>query len=129
MEILKVAGIIILGLTLTLILKIRDVRFASTVTIVTFLIVMIWMVDTVRPIIDLVSVFTSKMNGDYNILPLVLKTTGISLVSYTISVICTENGEKTLANTMELATDIICIFMALPLIRNVFDSLIDLLNV
>ena len=129
MEILKIAGIILLGLMLALTLKIRDVRFASIVSIVTFLIVMIWMIDVVRPIVELGNIFASKIYGNHNILSLVLKTAGISLISYTVSIICNESGEKTLGNTMEIAADIICILLALPLIQNVFDSLLEILNV
>ena len=128
MEILKVCGTVILGLILVTILKNGGNKLSNGIPIITFLIVAVYAISSVRDCVGYIKNISSMIPGSEQFIPGLFRVCGINLLSHSIITLCNENGEKTLANTMELATDIATLAIALPIFIEAFELVLNTLS-
>lgn len=125
MDILRVAGSIILGLILVSVLKNSGSKLSNSIPIITFLIVVIYAVPSIKELIGYIGNVSSKVTSSEQITDALLRVCGINLLSHSVVTICNENGEKTLASTMEMAADIATFTVALPIFIETFELVLN----
>ena len=128
MDILKICGVVMLCLALTWVLKQRDVKFASLVSIFTVIVIGIYVVTALLPIIELSQNVVSRIDKDVGVLTVLLKVCGIQFITQIITSLCLESGERALASILEKAADIAILALSVPLLQKVFEMISKLLN-
>ena len=128
MDIIKIGGVTVLCLVLTWVLKQRDNKFASFVTIFTVISISIYTTTALIPIMDLSQTVASMLGDGNKIISILLKASGIQLVTHIFIMLCNESGEKSLATALERASDIAILSLSIPLLKDVIDTVSGLLN-
>ena len=128
MDIIKIGGVTVLCLVLTWVLKQRDNKFASFVTIFTVISISIYTTTALIPIMDLSQTVASMLGNGNKIISILLKASGIQLVTHIFIMLCNESGEKSLATALERASDIAILSLSIPLLKDVIDTVSGLLN-
>ena len=128
MEVLKIVGITVMGLSLTWILKTRDNKFASLISMLTVIIIGMFIVSSITPIIDTLNGIDKNISNSVSILPLLFKVCGICLLTNIVSLICNEAGEKSLSTMLEFAIDVAILLLCIPLFENIYQTIMDVLN-
>ena len=128
MDILKICGVVVLCLALNWVLKQRDVKFASLVSIFTVIVIGIYVVTALLPIIELLQNVVSRIDKDVEVLTVLLKVCGIQFITQMITSLCLESGERALASILEKAADIAILALSVPLLQKVFEMISKLLN-
>ena len=127
MEIVKIIGIGFLTLIITIILKETKKEYAIYAVLIGGAIIIFYSMDMVKSIIDFIQELSHNSNYNNAFISLLLKITGISILTeYAVS-ICKDSGEAAIASKIELGSKIIIISMSIPIISTTLDTLTKLL--
>lgn len=127
MEILKIIGIGFLTLIITIILKEYKKEYAIYSVLIGGAIIVLYSMDTIKLIIEFINELSR--NSEYNdiFISLLLKITGISILTeYAVS-ICKDVGENSIANKIDFGGKIIVISLSIPVISTTLETLTKLL--
>ncbi len=125
MEIIRIIGVGFITLIVTIMLKQYRKEFAFMAILIGGAIILFLSLDTLTGIID----FVRSLNENYNnaFISILLKITGISILTeYAVS-ICKDSGESSIANKIDFGGKIIVISMSIPVISTALESLTKLL--
>lgn len=126
MEILKIIGIGFASLIITIILKEYKKEYAIYSSLIGGAIIIFLSMDTLKEIIN----FIKKISIDgynYEFINLLLKVTGIAILTEYAVNICKDTGENSIANKIDFGGKIIIISLSIPVISNSLSTLTRLL--
>ncbi len=127
MEIVKIIGIGFLTLIITIILKETKKEYAIYAVLIGGAIIIFYSMDMVKSIIDFIQELSHNSNYNNAFISLLLKITGISILTeYAVS-ICKDAGENSIANKIDFGGKIIVISLSIPVISTTLDTLTKLL--
>ena len=127
MEIVKVVGIGFLTLIATIILKEVRKEYAIYALLIGGAIIIFYSMDTLKSIISFINEISVNSNYNNGFITLLLKITGISILTeYAVS-ICKDAGENSIANKVDFGGKIIVISLSIPIISTTLESLTRLL--
>lgn len=127
MEILKIIGIGFLTLIITLTLKEYRKEMAVYSTLIGGAIIIYYSLGIITEIIDFLKSILQNSNYNNMFVSVLLKITGIALLTeYAVSV-CKDLGENSIANKIDFGGKIIVISLSIPIISNTLESLTELL--
>lgn len=122
MDIFKIIGICFISLILSILLKEYKKEYAVYVLVVCGIIIILYSIDTIKEIFSFV-----KSVSNNNFINLLLKITGISILSEYAMSICKDSGETSIAGKIDFGSKIIIISLSIPVISNTLETLVKLL--
>lgn len=126
-EIIKIVGVGIVALIIIIIMKQYRPEFAIYVSILAGILI-IWLVfGKLSGIISLIESITKKTNINNKYLGIILKITGIAILTEFAVSICKDSGESSIANKIELGSKIVIISMSIPIISSLLEIMINIL--
>lgn len=126
MDLIKIIGIGFVTLIISLVLKDYKKEYSVFAILIGGSIIIFYSIDTLKNIIDFINDLSRKSNYN-NFIELLLKITGISvLTEYAIS-ICKDSGENSIANKIDFGSKILVISLSIPVISTTIESLTKLL--
>ena len=127
MEIIKIIGVGLTALVVTIILKQYKPEFVIYISLAAGAIILLMVMDKLSSIITLLTNITKKTNTNSEFIEVLLKITGISILTeYAVS-ICKDSGESAIAGKVDLGGKIIIMAMSIPIITAVLELLIKVL--
>lgn len=127
MEIIKIIGIGFLTLIITIILKENKKEYAIYSVLIGGAIILLYSMGTIKTIVDFVKSLTVNLKYNNMFILLILKITGIAILTeYAVS-ICKDSGENAIANKIDFGSKIIVISLSIPIISSTLESLTNLL--
>ena len=112
-----------IALSLAYILKSVGSPLSTTVSMITVVIIGIYVFSSLSPIIDTVTRITEISTGGLDILSTVLKAGGISIITHFLAGICIESGERSLSSIIEVAADVAILLLSMPMYEEIFQAL------
>ena len=127
MEIIKIVGIGFLTLIITIMLKENKKEYAMYSVLIGGAIIILYSMETIKTIVDFVQCFAVDLKYNNMFITLILKITGIAILTeYAVS-ICKDSGENAIANKIDFGSKIIVISLSIPIISTTLESLTNLL--
>ena len=127
MEIIKIIGIGFLTLIITIILKENKKEYAMYSVLIGGAIIILYSMGTIKTIVDFAKNLSVNLKYNNMFITLILKITGIAILTeYAVS-ICKDSGENAIANKVDFASKIIVISLSIPIISTTLESLTKLL--
>ena len=127
MDIVKVIGICFFTLIITIILKEYKKEYAIYAVLIGGLIIIFYSMDTIKSIIDFINTLSNNQNYNSEFISLLLKITGISILTeYAVS-ICKDSGENSIANKIDFGGKVIVISLSIPVMQTTLTTLTKLL--
>ncbi len=127
MDIVKVIGIGFFTLIITIILKEYKKEYAIYAVLIGGLIIIFYSMDTIKSIIDFINTLSNNQNYNSEFISLLLKITGISILTeYAVS-ICKDSGENSIANKIDFGGKVIVISLSIPVMQTTLTTLTKLL--
>lgn len=127
MEIIKIIGIGFLTLIITIILKEYKKEYAIYAVLIGGAIIVFYSMGTIKSIIEFIQELSHNSNYNNAFISLLLKITGISILTeYAVS-ICRDVGENSIANKIDFGGKIIVISLSIPVISTTLETLTKLL--
>ncbi len=128
MEIIKIIGIGLVALILIIILKQYKPEFAIYVSLIAGVLILLLVFSKVSGIIELINNLSSKISINKEFVTLIIKITGIAILTeFTVS-ICKDSGEAAIANKVDMGGKVIMISMSIPIIAGLLETILKILQ-
>ena len=126
-EIIKIVGIGLIALVIAIILKQYRPEYAIYVSIVAGILILAFIMSKITGIINLLKSISDKTYINKQFLSILLKITGIAIITEFAVSICTDAGEKAIASKIEIGSKVIIIAMSIPIISSLLEIILKLL--
>mgnify|MGYP001856272758 CR=1 FL=1 len=129
MEIIKITSIALIALIIIILLKQYKPEFAIYISILTGILIIFLVMDKFTGIIELIRTISNKSNINNQFIEILLKITGIALLSEFAVSICKDSGETAIASKIEIGTKVIVISMSIPIISSLLEIILKILPI
>ena len=126
-EIIKIIWIGLIALLIAIILKQYRPEYAIYVSIVAGILILVFIMSKITGIINLLKAISDKTYINKQFLSILLKITGIAIITEFAVSICTDAGEKAIASKIEIGSKVIIIAMSIPIISSLLELIIEIL--
>ena len=126
-EIIKIIGIGLTGLVIIVILKQYRPEYAIYVSIIAGVLILFLAMQKISGVINLLQSISEKTYINKNFLGILLKITGIAILTEFAVSICSDAGEKAIASKIEIGSKIIIISMSVPIISSLLEIILKIL--
>ncbi len=126
-EIIKIVGIGLIALVIAIVLKQYRPEYAIYVSIVAGILILVFIMSKITGIINLLKSISDKTYINKQFLSILLKITGIAIITEFAVSICTDAGEKAIASKIEIGSKVIIIAMSIPIISSLLELIIEIL--
>lgn len=127
MEIIKIIGIGIIALIIIIILKQYKPEFAIYISIIAGIAILLLSLSEISTVINLLKDIASKANINSEFLGIILKITGIAILTEFAVSICQDSGESAIANKIDIGGKIMIITMSIPIISTLLETILKVL--
>lgn len=126
-SVIKIIGISLIAVVAIIIIKQYKPEFALYISIIAGVIILYMVWDKLEGIVNLLKTISDKSGVSSKFLSLLLKMTGIAILTEFAINICKDSGESAIASKVEIGSKIIIIAMSIPIISNLLEVILKLL--
>ena len=126
-ELIKIIGIGLIALVIVIILKQYKPEYTIYVSIIAGILILFLAMEKLSGIINLLQSISDKTYINKQFLGILLKITGIAIITEFAVSICTDAGEKAIASKIEIGSKVIIIAMSIPIILSLLELIIEIL--
>ena len=126
-EIIKIVGIGLVALVIVIILKQYRPEYTIYVSIIAGVLILTLTMSKISGIINLLKSISDKTYINKQFLGILLKITGIAIITEFAVSICTDAGEKAIASKIEIGSKVIIIAMSIPIISSLLEVILKVL--
>ncbi len=116
-----------IGLIIIIIIRQYRPEFAIYISIVCGIIILIFVMDKLVNVIDLLRSISDKSGINNQFLSILLKITGIAILTEFAVSVCNDSGESAIGNKIELGSKAIIVFLSIPIITSLLETIIKIL--
>ena len=127
MDIVKIIGIGLTSLIIIIILKQYKPEFAVYISIIAGIAILLLSLSQISSVINLLKDISSRANINSQFLGIILKITGIAILTEFAVSICQDTGESAIANKIDIGGKIIIITMSIPIISSLLETILKVL--
>lgn len=127
MDVVKIVGIALVALIIIIVIRQYKPEFAIYISIIAGVMILILGMDKISQVISLLNSLASKASINNEFLILLIKITGIAILSEFAVSICKDAGESAIASKVEIGTKIIIISMSIPIISSLLEVILKVL--
>ncbi len=127
MDIIKIIGIGLISLIIIIILKQYRPEFTIYVSIIAGVLIIALSMDKLAGIINILTTLSNKTGINSEYLGILLKITGIAILTEFAVSICNDAGESAIATKIDLGGKIIIISISIPIIVALLELIVKIL--
>ncbi len=127
MDIVKIIGVGFIAVIIIVILKQYRPEFAIYVSIIAGVLIILMITDSVSGIIQIMQDIASRTNINSGFLKILIKITGIAILTEFAVSICKDSGESAIASKVDIGGKVIIISMSIPIIRALLETVLKIL--
>ena len=127
MEIIKIIGIGLTALIVIIVLKQYKPEFAIYISIIAGILILGLSLSSFSGIINLLKDISNRANINSKFLGIILKITGIAILTEFAVSICQDTGEKAIANKIDIGGKVIIMTISLPIISSLLEAILKVL--
>lgn len=127
MEIFQIIGIGIIATILIVILKQTRPEFAILVSVITGIIIFMYILPHLAYVIDTISSLSTRVNVDFSYFNTLLKIIGMAYIVEFASQISRDAGQDSIAMKIELGGKVLIMVLAIPILLALLDLIIKIL--
>lgn len=127
MDIIKIIGVGLIALIIIIIVKQYRPEFTMYVSVAAGIIILLLVMDKLSSIIDLLTNLANKTSINNEFIFLLIKITGIAILTEFASSVCKDSGESAIASKVDMGGKIIIIAMSIPIIASLLETILKVL--
>lgn len=127
MEIVKIIGIGLISLIIIIIIKQYRPEFAIYISIASGILIILLSMDKLTGIINILTSLSNKTGLNSQYLSILLKITGIAMLTEFAVSICNDAGESAIATKVDLGGKVIIISLSVPIIVALLELIVKIL--
>lgn len=127
MDIMKIVGIGLIATILAVTLREQKPEIAIQVSIVTGLIIFVFVITKLNSVVEVLKYFASKTNIDLLYFTTILKVIAIAYITEFGAQVCKDAGESSIASKIEFGGKVLIMIMAIPILAALMDIITKLI--
>ena len=127
MEIVKIIGIAISAVIISVIVKQYKPEFSLYISLTACILIFFLIFDKLSGIVSLLNNLASKMEGASEFLKILIKITGIAILTEFAVNICKDAGENAIGSKVDLGGKVIIVTMSIPIISAMLETVLKIL--
>ena len=127
MEIVQIIGIGLIALVLIIILRQYKPEFTIYISLIAGAIILFMVIGRLAGVVNLLANLGSRTSINSEFITILLKITGIAILTEFAVSICKDSGETAIANKIELGGKAVIIAMSIPIISSLLETIIKIL--
>ena len=127
MDIIKIIGIGLVALIIIVILKQYRPEFAMYVSLGAGVLILTLIATKLSGIVEVLKSLASKTAINNEFLILIIKITGIAILTEFAVSICKDSGESAIASKVDLGGKVIIMSMSIPIMSSLLETIIKIL--
>lgn len=127
MDIIKIIGIAFIAVIIIVILKQYRPEFAIYASILAGILILTVASDTLSGIVDMIKSISNKTNINSEFLMILIKITGIAILTEFAVSVCKDAGESAIASKVDIGGKILIISLSIPIINALIDTIVKIL--
>ena len=127
MDIIKIIGIALTSVVIIIIIKQYKPEFAVYISLIASVLIMFIFMDKLAGIVAFLSNFSEKISGSQEFLKILIKITGIAILTEFAVGICKDVGENAIGAKVDLGGKVIIIAMSIPIISSMLETVLKIL--
>ena len=127
MDVLKIIGVGLISLIIIIIVRQYKPEFTLYVSLLAGALILIFIMDKISGIIDLLTSLSNKTAINNEFLSLLVKITGIAFLTEFAVSLCKDTGETAIANKVDMGGKIIIVSMSIPIISSLLETVLEIL--
>lgn len=127
MDVLKIIGVGLISLIIIIIVRQYKPEFTLYVSLLAGALILIFIMDKISGIIDLLTSLSNKTAINNEFLSLLIKITGIAFLTEFAVSLCKDTGETAIANKVDMGGKIIIVSMSIPIISSLLETVLEIL--
>ena len=127
MDIIKIIGVGLIALIIIIIVKQYRPEFTMYVSVAAGIIILLLVMDKLSAIINLLTNLANRTSINNEFIFLLIKTTGIAILTEFASSVCKDSGETAIASKVDMGGKIIIIAMSIPIIASLLETILKVL--
>ena len=127
MDIVKIIGVGLTSLIIIIMLKQYKSEFAIYVSIIAGTVILFMLFNKVAGIVSMLTNLSNKIGIENEFLKILLKITGIAILTEFAVSICKDSGEAAIASKIDLGGKIIIVSISIPIITALLELVLQIL--
>ena len=127
MDIIKIIGVGLISLIIIIIVRQYKPEFTLYVSLLAGALILIFVMDKIGGIIDLLTSLANKTAINNQFLLLLIKITGIAFLTEFAVSLCKDSGENAIANKVDMGGKVIIVSISIPIISSLLETVIEIL--
>ena len=127
LDIVKIIGVGLTALIIIIILKQYKPEFAVYISLISGIIILFMVLDKLYGIVSILTDLMNKTETGSSFLKILLKITGIAILTEFAVSICKDSGESAIANKIDLGGKIIIVSISIPIITALLQLIVGIL--
>ncbi|MGE5678354.1 MAG: stage III sporulation protein AD [Pseudomonadota bacterium] len=127
MEIMKIVAVGIVAAVLAVLLREERPEIAFIVSIVTGLVIFIFIISKLNSVMTVLKYFAGKANIDVLYFSTILKVIAIAYITEFGAQICRDAGEGGIASKIELSGKVLIMVIAIPILAALMDIMVKII--
>ena len=124
-EVVKIIGIGMIALIIIIIVKQYRPEFAIYISIISGILILLISLQKMGEIVILIQNISQKAGINGKFLSILLKITGIAILTEFAVSVCKDSGESAIASKIEMGSKVIIISMSVPIISSLLELIIS----
>ena len=126
-EVIKIIGIGMISLIIVIVIKQYRPEFAIYISIIAGILILVISLQKMGAIVNLIQSISEKAGIKGEFLSILLKITGIAILTEFAVSVCKDSGESAIASKIEMGSKVIIISMSIPIISSLLELMISIL--
>ncbi len=126
-EVVKIIGIGMVALIIIIVIKQYRPEFAIYISIISGILILLISLQKMGEIVTLIQNISDKAGINGKFLSILLKITGIAILSEFAISVCKDSGESAIASKIEMGSKVIIISMSIPIISSLLELMLNIL--
>jgi len=127
MDIIKIIGVGLIALIILIIVRQYRPEFTIYISLIAGSIIIFMILDKLSAIVNILNTLSRKSGINAEYLSILLKITGIAILTEFAVSICKDSGETAIANKVDFGGKVIIISMSVPIISALLELIINIL--
>lgn len=127
METIKIIGVGLIALIILIIIRQYRPEFTIYISLIAGAMIVFLVLDKLSAIIQLLTTLSKKSGLNAEYLTILLKITGIAILTEFAVSICKDSGETAIANKVDFGGKVVIISISVPIISALLELVVNLL--
>lgn len=127
MDIVKIIGIGLIALILIIMIKQYKPEFAIYVSLIAGVLILTLTFTQISSIVELINSLSKKISVNREFITLLIKITGIAILTEFSVSVCKDSGETAIANKIDMGGKVMIVAMSIPILSGLLETLLKIM--